>query len=75
MLTGGEDDDLPEWAATAFWALVVVFNVAVFFTAVGALVLYFEGDVMLSMALFTIGALAWAVGLGGYGLTRRRLRA
>lgn len=67
------DDEVPEWARTAFWALVIVFNVAVFFTAVGAMVLYFEGDVLLSGAMLGVGVVAWAVGIGGYGLTRRRL--
>ncbi len=68
-----EDAETPGWATTAFWALVIVFNVAVFFTAVGFLVLYFENDQLLSMAMFTIAAIAWVIGLGGYVFTRRRL--
>lgn len=66
-------DEVPDWASTAFWVLVLVFNVAVFFTAVGGMVLYFEGDLVLSGIMFAIGGVAWVVGLGGYGITRQKL--
>lgn len=67
--------DTPEWATTAFWVLVLVFNVAVFATAVGAMVLYFERDLALGGVLLGVGVVSWAVGLGGYVAVRSRLSA
>lgn len=74
-LVMSEDDEeaVPDWAKTAFWALVLVFNVAVFFTAVSVMVFYFEDDVTLSAAMFAIGMIAWVAGIGGYIMTQRRL--
>lgn len=67
------DDELPDWASTVFWALVLVFNVALFATAVGLMVLYFEGDRLLGGSLVSAGLIAWVVGLVGYRWSRRRL--
>ena len=68
-----DEEEIPEWAKTAFWALVLVFNVAVFFTAVAVMIFYFEDDLTLAAAMFAIGVVAWAVGIGGYIMTQRRL--
>lgn len=65
--------EVPGWASTVFWVLVIVFNIAVFFTAVGVLVLYFENDQTLGGIMLGIGVISWVIGIGGYGLTRRRL--
>ncbi|MFW6449214.1 MAG: DUF7322 domain-containing protein [Halobacteriota archaeon] len=68
-----DDEELPEWSRTAFWALVLVFNVALLVTAVGVMVLYFEGERHVGGWLVTLGLIAWAIGLGGYLFVRRRL--
>ncbi len=67
-------DELPEWASTMFWALVLIFNVALFFSAVGVMVLYFERDWTLGGAMLVIGAISWTIGLGTFLWSRRRFQ-
>ena len=55
----------------AFWGLVVMFNVGVFATALGALLLAFRGDVALGGGLLVVGLVALAYGVHRY----RRYRA
>lgn len=66
-------EDLPGWVPTAFWVLVLVFNVAVFFTAVGPMVIGFRGDWTVGGAMLFVGLVAWAVGIAGYRYARPRL--
>lgn len=72
-MSDADEAELPEWASTAFWGLVLVFNIAIFLTAVGAMVLYFEDDWVLGGIMLAIGAVAWLVGFGGYYLIQRKL--
>lgn len=72
-MTDDGDEDVPEWASTMFWALVLVFNIALFFTAVGVMVVYFESDWSLGGAMLAVGVVSWAVGIGVYSWTRDRL--
>lgn len=67
------DEDIPPLASTLFWALVIVFNIAVFFTAVGVMVWYFERNATLAGGMLAVGLVSWAIGIGGYWWTRRRL--
>ncbi|MFP4628110.1 MAG: hypothetical protein ACLFMX_03880 [Halobacteriales archaeon] len=67
------DGDPPPGAGPAFWALVLVFNVAVLATGVGVIVLYFERDLTIAGPALAVAVAAWGVGLGGYRWARRHL--
>lgn len=70
-----DEEELPEWASTAFWGLVLVFNIALFLTAVGGMVIFFEEDWVLGGTMLAIGAIAWIIGASVYYLTQRKLAA
>lgn len=72
-MTEDDETDLPSWASKMFWLLVLVFNVAVFFSAVGVMVLYFEGAWIVGGVMLVVGGVFWAVGLAGYLWSRRRI--
>lgn len=67
------EGDPPPGVGSAFWALVLVFNVAVLATGVGVVVLTFEGDWPVAGAALAVAVAAWGVGLGGYLWVRRNL--
>lgn len=56
-----------------FWALVVLFNVALLAAALGLLFALFEGDLALGGQLFVAGAVVFAFGLYRYRKTKARL--
>lgn len=59
--------DAPAELQRAFWALVVVFNVALLAGSLGAMLLAFRGDLSLGGSLLVLG-----LGLGFYGWRRYR---
>lgn len=70
-LTIPDDSNVPTELHRAFWGLVAVFNVALFATALGALLIAFRGQWTLGGAVLAVGLLAL-----GYGVVRyRRYRA
>lgn len=72
-MAGSDEGDVPRGARTAFWALVLVFNVALLVSAIGVMLVVFRGDWTWGGLALAVGAIGWALGLGGYVWTRRRL--
>ncbi len=62
------EDDVPSWARTTFWALVLVFNLALFAVGLGLMFVYFEGAWTIGTVLIGGGLIA---GLGGVIVYRR----
>lgn len=62
-----DDADVPRELMRAFWGLVAVFNVGLFATAVGALLIGVAGRVELGGVILVIGLVSL-----GYGLVRFR---
>lgn len=62
-----DDADVPRELFRAFWGLVAVFNVGLFATALGALLIAFEGALALGGAILAIGLVSL-----GYGAVRYR---
>lgn len=56
----------PKDLLTAFWSLVLLFNVGILSTSLGALVLVFDGGLRLGGGLLVVGLFALAHGLYKY---------
>lgn len=67
------DGDVPDGAPTAFWALVLVFNLALLASSVGVMLLAFEGAWRWGGLALAVGVMAWAVGFAGYFWSREHL--
>lgn len=52
-------------AASTFWKLVVVFDVAIFALSLGPMFVFFRGQVELGLQIFAVGLFAF-----GYGVVR-----
>ena len=63
-----EGGDAPPELRRAFWSIVVILDVAMVATALGILVIAFEGRWLLGGAILAIGLL-------GFGESYRRVRA
>lgn len=59
-------EDTPKDLLNTFWKLVFLFNVGILGASLGALVLFFEGNLQFGGGLLTIGLLALARGLHIY---------
>lgn len=59
-------ENAPKELLKAFWALVVLFNVALLAISLGLMVLWFQGRLYLGGGLLAVGAAALARGLYGY---------
>lgn len=59
-------EDTPKELLSAFWKLVVLFNVGIITASLGALFLLFEGRLRLGGGLLAVGLLALARGLYSY---------
>lgn len=66
------DDDVSSELYRTFWGLVAVFNVGLFATALGTLLLVFGGDTRLSAGLLAIGLVTLAFGVGRFRTHRSR---
>lgn len=55
----------------AFWGLVAVFNVGLFATALGAMLLWFRGALLVGGATLAIGVASLAYGVHRYRAYRR----
>ncbi len=58
--------DTPKDLLTAFWSLVLLFNIGVLATSLGVLVLVFQGRLRLGGGLLVVGLFALAHGLYRY---------
>ncbi len=67
------DGDVPEGAPTAFWALVLVFNLALLSSSIGVMLLVFEQAWGWGGLALVVGAVGWAVGFAGYFWSREHL--
>lgn len=54
--------DVPTELLTAFWSLVVLFNVGLLATSLGAMLVWFRGDLTYGGGLLAVGLLALAHG-------------
>ena len=59
--------DVPEEVSRRFWSLVVVFNLGLLATALGAMLVAFRGELLIGGVIFGIG-----IGALGYGVLRYR---
>lgn len=59
-------EDAPKGLLSAFWKLVVLFNVGILAASLGALFLLFEGRLLLGGGMLSVGLLALARGLYSY---------
>lgn len=66
-LTIPDDADVSAELYRTFWGLVIVFNVALLATALGALLITFRGDRLLGGGLLALGLVSL-----GYGVWRYR---
>lgn len=67
------DNDVGPELFRRFWALVAVFNVALFATALGFMIAAFDGKLVLGGQLFLAGVVAFGFGLYRYRTARDSL--
>lgn len=64
------DGEVPRELFRAFWGLVAVFNLGLFATALGVLLLVFRDVMVLGVSLLTLGLASLAFGVHRYQLHR-----
>lgn len=72
---GASETDVPGELLAGFWSTVLVFNVALLATSVGALLLVFRGPERLAAGALIVGALATAHGYWKYRRLSERQRS
>lgn len=66
-------DDVDSDLQTAFWALVLVFNVSIFAMSLGAMLVIFDANRRLGAQVFLAGLVVTLYGLYRYRKTKRRI--
>lgn len=66
-------DDVDSDLRTAFWALVLVFNVSIFAMSLGAMLVIFDANRRLGAQVFLAGLVVTLYGLYRYRKTKRRI--